>query len=471
MIGLLWVFFEKVGLTLLSVLATFWYAVILGPDGFGFATTLLSVSLLISTIQDSIQQTPLLSAEEGEYDLFAVSLKGWLFLSVFNSLLLFIFLVSVYGFEFWGVILFSVIHIPVSSVSRIFIADLLKRQEYKKLALRAFLGKVLGVCVGLLLAFLGNAEMAIILQSLIAIVVALVVMISQSEMITELRPFLLNPMNYKVFKASFVEGVPSGVNALGQSFRTHGVIILLGFFIGNVAVGLYSLASKLVDVPRMLIGFGMSSWVVGKLHSAKENIDELLMLYSVSSTWAMMLLAPCYFGIISISESLIFNFFGDEWLEAANILSLLAIYNCIMSIFLLLPPLQVVLKRTHRTVYVNLMSTVVVFTFIVFLFPFFGVYSPIVGMFLVLFVMLPKYAIELSDILKTPFRNIFKCYIGFLVCAFLMCATVMIFASCFNGDDFFLLIFVGVLSYTFYIFLLFVLYRRSYNDIVCIKEI
>lgn len=469
MVGLLWVFFEKVGLTLLSILATFWYAVILGPDGFGFAAILLSVSLLVSGVQDSIQQAPLLSAEKGDYDVYAVSLKGWLFLSLLTSTVLFLLLVSVYGVEYWGIILFSVLHIPVSSVSRVFVADLLKRQEYRKLALRAFLGKILGVSIGLALAFFGYVKLAIILQSFVALAVALVVMIKQSEILSALRPHIFSTINYKLFKRLFVEGIPSGVNVLEQSAKNHGLIIFLGLFVGNAASGLYSLAIKFVDIPRVLIGFGFSSWAVGKFHSAKEDSVKLLGLYTISSSWAAMVLAPCYFGIMSVAEPLITEFFGAEWTSAANVLCWLALYHCIMSIFLLLPPLQVLFKRTYNTLLISSLSTIVILLSVVLFSSSLGIYSPIAGMFISILLVFPKYTSELNDILRAPKGYIASCFIGFFSCAALMAATVKYSEGLFDLDNLYLLIAIGALSYALYLSILFLIYRKSFKDIVRIR--
>lgn len=451
--GLLWVFFEKIGLTLLSVVATFWYAIILGPEGFGFAAILLSIPLLISGIQDSIQQFPLIASNKDVSTVFSASLKGWLIISVALSVLLFLFLIYFYGFEYWVLILLAVLHIPISSLSRVFVADLIKKQAFKELALRAFLGKLLGVFSGLLSAYLGFVKLAIILQSLVTIVVAFVVMLRSSQLLPELKFRIFQPIDWTIFKSLVVEGVPSGFNVLEQGVKSHGLVVLLGFFIGPSAAGLYSLAIKLVDLPRVLVGFGFSSWAMGKFHAVKENNHKLLYVFESAFICSLLILFPCYVGMITLSDILIKELFGAEWGNASIILAWLSSYYFIVSLFLFLPPLQVLYKTTYKTLPINVFSTVVILFSLIFFPDHFGLYSPLIGMFFTLLFIVPKFSIEMSLALKSSTYVVMKSVPVLMLLSFLMSLSVQAFRYLLDVDNVPILIVFGVLSYLLSVYL------------------
>lgn len=448
MIGLLWVFFEKVGLTLLSLFATFWYAKILGPTGFGEAAIILSVSLLFSGIQDYIQQFPLIASTDKTPNSFVTSLKGWLLVSFIISTLLFFILIIFFGWDYWLLILLSVLHIPISSVSKVFVADLVRKQAFKELAMRAFLGKLIGVCSGLILAYFGYAALAIIFQSFIALFVALFILIKFSEVFANHHiRFTFLDIDWHTFKALLKEGIPSGINVLEQSVKSHGLIILLGFLIGPYASGIYSLAIKFVDIPRTLIGYGFSSWATGKFYAVKEDQIKLIEVYKTSFFLGMMVLFPCYIGLVALSDNLVTTFFDSQWLGASDIISYLAIYNLIMSLFLFLPPLQVLFKTTYNTLNITLLSTFFMIVFVSLTTNIFDYYSPIIGMFLSLLILIPKFIKELNMILKIPYFSSFKLIIGCFIGCLCMLLSIVYAKYSFEMDNLFVLIPFGAISY------------------------
>jgi O-antigen/teichoic acid export membrane protein len=446
--GLLWVFFEKFGLTLLSVIATFWYAAILGPEGFGIATILLSVSLLISGIQDNIQQFPLLASRGNKTHVYLTSVKGWLLISVFVSVLLFFALINIFGFSFWFLILLSVLHIPISSVSKVFVADLIAKQAYKQLAMRAFWGKIIGVFSGLFLAYIGYVQLAIIFQSFVALLVALFIMSRSSELFSEVKLGLYEGFDWRLLISLIKEGIPSGVSMLESGAKSHGLIVLLGIFIGPNASGIYALAIKFIDIPRKLIGYGFSSWAMGKFHAVKDDYTVLLGVYKTAYLWSSMVLVPCYFGLIAVSDSLVSTFMGEEWKDVPSILSWLALFNCIMSLYILLPPLQVLSKTTYNTLPVSLASTATLLLFVIFGAQYFGLYAPIIGIFVSLLIIIPKFSSELSKILKIPFLSLLKLIAGFFIAGFLMLIAIELIKLKLQVDNLYLLVLSGVLVYS-----------------------
>lgn len=443
--GLLWVFFEKIGLTILSLIATFWYANLLGPEGFGLSIIILSASLFLSAIVDNIQQFPLIAASDNIKQIFITSVIGWLVISLSISIMLLFTLVLIYGTQYWLIILLSVLHIPISSVSKAYVADLILKQKFKQLALRAFWGKIIGVFTGLILAYLGFVELAIIFQSFIALLIALFVMHNANPGL--LRNHCHDRFNLNLFLRLVQEGIPSGVAVLEQSAKNHGLIIFLGIFVGPHISGLYALAIKFVDIPRTLIGYGFSTWATGKFHSVKNENIALLQVFNTAFLLSCSVLIPCYVGLIAVSEPLIKEFFGDAWLEASQIIIWLALYQCIFSLYLFLPPLQVLFKSTYNTLLVNFLSTVTILLSIVFFSDLLDKYSPLVGMYLSLLFILPKYGLELSKILSKGFGKTMKIITGIIVSSIGMYLSVLSSQLYFGVNNLYILIGVGIFSY------------------------
>jgi O-antigen/teichoic acid export membrane protein len=442
--GLLWVFFEKVGVTLFSLVATFWYANLLGPTGFGLSIIILSSSLFISTIIENLQQYPLIAANEDIENTFKTSAVGWLIVSLFISIILYTILFLIFGADWWLLILLSVSYIPISSISRVYIADLIIKQKYKQLALRAFWGKAAGVGAGLLSAYLGYVELAIILQSLMAAFIALVVMyISHETLLKGNCRFSL-----VLFLSLIKEGIPSGVAIIEQNAKNHGLIIFLGAFIGPQISGIYALAIRFVDIPRSLIGMGFITWATGKFHSVKNNDSELLHVFNTAFLYSTTILLPCYVGLAAVSKPLILIFFGIDWLDAYDVIIGLAMYQCISALYLYLPPLQVLYKKTYETLFVNIASTFLILLSVVLLSDLVGKYSPLIGMYFSLLFIVPKYTESLCKILGTNIKSILVVIIGCLIATAGMYFSVAFAQIKLPSENLYLLIGIGLISYS-----------------------
>ncbi|MCQ8876510.1 oligosaccharide flippase family protein [Pseudoalteromonas shioyasakiensis] len=442
--GLLWVFFEKVGVTVLSLIAMFWYAKLLGPVDFGLSIVILSASLFVSTIIENVQQYPLIATKENVGSAFKSSAIGWLILSSLIATGLFVLLTFVYGNDWWLLILFAVVYIPVSSFSRIYIADLILKQKFKQLAIRAFWGKIIGVLTGLITAYFGYVEFAIILQSLTVIVVSLIVMvITNKTLIKQSESFSL-----VLFKSLVIEGVPSGVAIIEQNVKSHGLIVLLGIFAGAHISGIYSLAVKFVDIPRTLIGLGFSTWAMGKFNQVMGNKSKLLDVFNTAMLCCCSVILPCYVGMMAVSEALILEFFAREWFGAAKIIFFLSLYQAIVSFYIYLPPLQVLYKATYRTLWVNVVSTSCIILSIIFLSDNFGIYAPLIGMFSSLLFTIPKYTFEIVELLETRVLAIMHIIYGVVISVALMYVLIDFAEKSLIVNNFYVLVIFGVVSYS-----------------------
>ena len=441
--GLLWVFFEKVGVTILSLVATFWYANLLGPIGFGLSLIILSASLFVSTIIENLQQYPLIAARKDIDEVFKTSAIGWAFISTLVALVLYVILISIYGSDWWLLILLSVSYIPISSISRVYIADLIIKQNYKQLAYRACWGKALGVMSGLLTAYMGYVELAIILQSFVAVCVSFLVMAYSNMNLINLK----SRFNFKLFKNLIMEGIPSGVAIIEQNAKSHGLIVFLGVFAGPHISGLYALAVRFVDIPRTLIGLGFTTWATGKFHGVRNEQKKLLRVFSTALLCCSSVLVPCYVGLMAVSGGLVIEFFGREWSGASDIIFWLALYHCIVSLFIYLPPLQDLFKTTYKTLWVNVSSTILIFLVIAFFSGTLGVYAPIVGMYTSLIFVLPKYSVEMAKLLHVSFLSIVNIVFGTLLAAIVMYMALYIWQNSFYMDNLYGLILIGLLSY------------------------
>ncbi|MCM3693202.1 flippase [Neobacillus niacini] len=107
--------------------------------------------------------------------------------------------------------------------------------------------------------------------------------------------------------------------------------IMLGYMIGDEAVGLYAVALKLISVVIALIA-SLNGVILARLsvYINNNNLEKFRELLSNAFNFIFMLAVPASFGLYALSEQLVSLFSGAEYMESAEILRLLSI-NVILS--------------------------------------------------------------------------------------------------------------------------------------------
>jgi len=375
--GILWIFSEKVIVSLLSFIATFWYAKILGPAGFGSIVVVLAIAQFISGVLGNIQNASLMStgADQIRED-YPVSLWGWLIVTGVISLILLFILLKVYSEFSWYLLALVVVYIPLTAIGKGYIAYSVRKQEFKNLAKRTLVGKVIGIACGLLLAFNGSAAAAVVAQVVVAYSVSLVSLVFLTDYENKLR------FNISKYLRLVVEGVPSGVRAMEAQFRERGVIVLIGIFLGSELAGFYAVAMKFVNFPEKMVNNTFTTFSQPLFLSASGKKGGVACVYKSLQFFVCFLLLPIFVVLICLSSNIVGLFFDPEWNAAANIMVVLSAIYFLVTPIMLVPPLQMVVKRTEETYPADIISMIVIIMSVVLLGGIFGVYSAILGMFI-----------------------------------------------------------------------------------------
>jgi O-antigen/teichoic acid export membrane protein len=127
----------------------------------------------------------------------------------------------------------------------------------------------------------------------------------------------------KIARYSIPLTATRGANILDKRVDT----ILVGYFMNPVAVGYYYLAKQVVDFvnsPAASLGFTLSP-AYGE-HKAGGETDHAAQIYETTLRYVLLLYVPAAAGIVIVAEPTIRVIFGEEWLGAAPVLQVFAVY-------------------------------------------------------------------------------------------------------------------------------------------------
>ncbi|UPW00411.1 oligosaccharide flippase family protein [Halorussus gelatinilyticus] len=133
----------------------------------------------------------------------------------------------------------------------------------------------------------------------------------------------------KVLRYSVPLTVTRGANVIDKRVDT----ILVGYFIGPVAVGYYYLAKQIVgfvQTPAASLGFTLSP-TYGE-HKAGGDTDSAAKIYETTLKYTLLLYVPAAAGIVLVAEPTITLIFGSDMGPAAQVLQVFSGYVVLQAI-------------------------------------------------------------------------------------------------------------------------------------------
>ncbi len=142
----------------------------------------------------------------------------------------------------------------------------------------------------------------------------------------EILPYFKLSFFKQAFKEHIKAIVITSAMALAASIYLNLDVIMLGYFSTNVEVGYYTACMKIVRVlitvvlALLTVLLPRSSYLVSNKH-----MDEFVELIRLSFKFICFIGFPCIIGILLLSKSIIFIFFGQAFYPAYSVMNLLCI--------------------------------------------------------------------------------------------------------------------------------------------------
>jgi O-antigen/teichoic acid export membrane protein len=353
LVTLIWIFTEKFGLIVLSMITFVVYARLLSPEELGLGTVIIASVELIGMIYSSVLEDPLVRLERLEDK--HISTAFWAaVLASLVSIVVISLTVIVYSPSpvlRWMVAVASV-KILFTMMARVYVAQMRRSSNFKMLASRTLLGKVLGGAGGIAVALWGLGAWAVIAQALLMELVSIIVL-----MLGDRRRIAFN-IDGAVLRELLKSGFPVAINALSSQALQRGVNVVLGMTAGTHAVGMFNMAMRIIDLPRTAIYNGLMSYALPVFARRSSEPLRLLGIIGDSTAVSGFLLTPLFIGIALTASDLILLIFGAKWAEAIPMLQVLACTAAIGNTAMFATTALVAVNRSHLTIKAEVATTV-----------------------------------------------------------------------------------------------------------------
>ncbi|MDT0628979.1 oligosaccharide flippase family protein [Alteromonas sp. W364] len=389
MARLAWLFIEKFGLIFLSIFSFFAFALLLTPNELGLAVLLLAIAELFSFFFSSTIDNSMIGMKKiSKSDDGTVFWTGLISTSIL-ACVLWVLLSTFYFQEAESSILMvALLFLPLQSLSRIHIIHLRRAGEFKSLAQRTLLGKLLGLCCGIYVAYIGYGAWGLVTQ---AIVMSFT---SASLLMLTCRRSVPFTFDIDLIKDLSLVGVPAAVKSISSNFVEKGLIFALDITLGSAAVGFFNFANRLVQLPKKAIHSALMTYghpvFSRKAKSESPDAEKLLSNFFLDATQiAVYLAAPIFIGFAIIGEALVGVIFPERWAAAASLILPISVMAAISFSLTFLPSILVAKKVTKKALIPEIITTIMAILFVFMTSEHYGLMSAVWALIIKLAIMLP----------------------------------------------------------------------------------
>jgi O-antigen/teichoic acid export membrane protein len=206
-------------------------------------------------------------------------------------------------------------------------AILRRRLLIKGLAARSLVAAVVGGVVGVAMAFLGFGVWSLVGQQLAGSAAAVIVLWRVSEW----RP------GVEVSRRHLGELWSFGINIVGINFvnffnRRSGDL-LIGYFLGPVALGYYSVGYRVLRLVSRLVTTISGEVVFPTFSRLRADPERLRAAFYTATQLTGLVSIPVFVSIAVLAPGLVPVLFGDQWAPSIPVMQILAFIGILQSVF------------------------------------------------------------------------------------------------------------------------------------------
>jgi O-antigen/teichoic acid export membrane protein len=333
----------------------------------------------------------------------------------------------------------------LSAMSSVQQAILRRELAFKALTLRSLVANLFSGVVAVIMAFRGYGVWSLVTKILITAIVNMVMLWQVSDW----RP------GFRFSIKRFRELLLFGINIVGGNFvdflSAHSDDFLIGYFLGPVALGYYTLAYNLLIVTTDLlisvpnaVAFPLFSSVQSDSASVNRAFGQVILLQSIVAF-------PVFLGIAALSSELIIQLYGVQWIASIPVLQLLMLIGVVRSaIYIYSSVFRAAGKPSWRfwiylfTAILNVISFVLVVRL--------GIVAVAASYVIVSYLLMPLYFLMIRKLIGISIRSHLSQYRPAVVSSLIMFSVVYVLKLIIGEQiilpiRLFILVLMGVASY------------------------
>ncbi|MBE9046174.1 lipopolysaccharide biosynthesis protein [Pleurocapsales cyanobacterium LEGE 10410] len=241
----------------------------------------------------------------------------------------------------------------INSLSRVHDALLCRDFVFRVIAMRSLLATIISGIVGITMAFAGYGVWSLVALNLTAELVSLIVIWGTVDWRPKLR------FSFKHFQDLYSFGIYLLAFKFIKFFDKRADNLLIGYFLGEVALGYYAIAYRILEVMTQLLVKTVDKVALPTFSRLQTEPERFRQLFYQTTQFTSLIAFPTFLGVIVFAPELIVTLFGKQWIPATGAMQILAVEGILLAVSLFHKSVFMSMGKPSWTVKISLLNATV----------------------------------------------------------------------------------------------------------------
>lgn len=229
--------------------------------------------------------------------------------------------------ELVPIIRFLSLSVVLNALSSTHQALLRRELNFKSLALRQLAGQFVGSLVAIVMSLTGFGVWSIVSQQLLSNLVGTILL----WRMTNWRP------HFRLSRSHFQDLFNFGINVIGMNILVFMSLrsddLLIGYYLGPVALGYYSVAYRLLITITQLLTDTIRQIVLPTFARLQDDLEKMRRAFYTATELISFVSLPAFLGMAVLAPELVLSLFGEQWRNSIPVMQILAFVGLLQSLF------------------------------------------------------------------------------------------------------------------------------------------
>ena len=240
----------------------------------------------------------------------------------------------------------------VSAFTGVQQAQLVRSFRFKELAIRSLIAMAVAGAVGISMALYGLGVWSLVGYQLTNQLVGVLVLWQVSKWRPKAR------FSYRHGKELFSFGINITGSALLNFFNRHTDDILIGYYLGSVALGYYTVAYRILTILTQLMLGVMSKVALPLFSKLQSDSVKMRQAFYSGSQVASLVAFPICLGMFVAADKIIPLMFGDKWMPSVPVMRILVFIALLHTVQGVCGPVLISMNKPNWGLKVNFFNTI-----------------------------------------------------------------------------------------------------------------
>lgn len=215
-----------------------------------------------------------------------------------------------------------------NSLIQVHTALLNREFAFKITAMRTLLATIISGTLGIIMAFAGYGVWSLVTLNVTAELVSVIVIWGTVDWRPKLR------FSFQHFRDLYSFGIYLLALKFIKFFNKRADNLLIGYFLGEVALGYYAIAYRLLEVMTQLLVKTVDKVALPTFSRLQTEPKRFRQLFYQTTQFTSLIAFPTFLGVVVLAPELILTLFGKQWIPATEVMQILAVEGILLAVSL-----------------------------------------------------------------------------------------------------------------------------------------